>query len=790
VPTGNGPSRLSSPLRARARRVVVSAALPALAGIALTAARPAPLVAQGAPLAPAPADTGLSVDRIFATDAFAALSPDALWSADGESWTRIERSADGRTELWRVEAVTGARTKLISARELVPPGGTSPLELADHAFSPDGRRVLLFADVERVWRDRTRGAYWVFDIPTRRLLPTASRPGGQMFAKFSPDGTRVAYARDGDLWVTELATGEARRLTRDGGEAVTNGTSDWVYEEELGLRDAFRWSPDGSRIAYWRFDTSPIPTFPLVDETAGVYPEIREIRYPKAGRPNSRVRVGTIEVATGVTTWLDTGGDEDIYLPRMEWAASDGELLIQRLDRRQRTLDLLLADAATGESRLLFSEVDDAWVGAREVRWLAGGARFLWTSDRDGWRHIYLYERDGRLIRALTRGAWDVTRVVSADETAGTVWFLAASESPLTRTLHRVRLDGGDESEVVRGGRGWREIRMSPDGRRFLEGFSTIGTPPRWTLRSAADGSELRAVETNEVLAGRLAALELREPEFIALEAADGTALNGWVIKPRDFDPGRRYPLLLYVYGGPGSQTVVDRWGAGRPDRYLWHQSLVREGVLVASVDGRGTGARGRAFEKQVNRRLGQLETEDQLAAIRQLGDLPYVDPARVAIWGWSYGGTMSLLAAFRGGEALRASVAVAPVTDWRLYDTVYTERYMGTPGENAEGYRLGAPLTWAEGLRSELLVVHGTGDDNVHVQNTMMLAERLTEAGLPFRMHLYPGRTHAIEGAAARVHLYRMMSAFLREALGPGTGEPASAPALRLGLGVGPGRP
>ncbi|MDT8436298.1 MAG: S9 family peptidase [Gemmatimonadota bacterium] len=782
--------------RARMDRVpalsVVTGLLAAVC--ALAAGRPPAATAQGvaAGEARAPAmgpvaaaDTGLTPHRIFATGDLETWTPDVRWSADGTSWTRIERDAEGRTELWRIEAVSGRQTKVVSAQELVPDGRSGPIDLEDHVFSPDGRRILLFADAERVWRDRTRGAWWVFDIPTRSLIPTAADPGGQMFAKFSPDGDRVAFARDGDLWVTTLDTGEVRRLTFDGSATVTNGTSDWVHEEELGLRDAFAWSPDGRSLLYWRFDASPVPVFPLLDVTSDVYPRIREIRYPKAGHPNSDVRLGVLDVRTARTTWIELDAGEETYVARAAWAASSSEILVQRLTRRQDRLDVLLADAATGVARLLFSETDVAWVEpVDDVPWIDEGRRFLWVSRRDGYRHLYLFDRDGRLVRGLTPGRWDVTGVIGVEEAEGRVWFTAASQSPVSRALHRVELDGSAAPELLAGGRGWRTVRPAPDFSLYLEGYSTIANPPRWTLRSGADGSEVRVVEDNADVAARLEQLDLREPEFLALAAADGTPLNGWIVKPRDFDPGRRYPLLLYVYGGPGSQTVTDAWGAGRPDRYLWHQSLARRGVLVASFDGRGTGARGWDFERQVHGRLGQLETADQLAVIRGLAELPWVDPERIGIWGWSYGGMMALHAAFRGGEAVRAAISVAPVTDWELYDTIYTERYLGLPAENPDGYRAGSPIGAAARLRAALLLVHGTADDNVHPQHSTRLAAALTEADRPFRMHLYPDRTHAIEGPAARTHLFNMMTEFVlrelaafRSGRAPGFGTGAAGP-------------
>ncbi len=726
------------------------------------AAATALLVAAG-PVAAQSADE-LTIERIFGENAFSTRSVQTRWMEDGRHWSAVEQDSAGRPELWRIEAESGRKEKLISAAELVPTGAGEPIRIEGHTFSDDGRRVLIFTESQQVWRSRTKGRYYVFDFPTRRLLTVSTADGWQMFAKFSPDAGRVAFVRDHDLFVSDLETGEERRLTHDGSETIINGTTDWVYEEELDLRDAFRWSPDGARIAYWRLDQSPVRTFYLVDPLP-LYPEMKGVRYPKAGEDNSRVQVGSLELGTGRTTWFDVGADEDIYIPRMEWAESSTEVVIQRLNRHQNQLDVLLGDARTGETSLLFTEADDAWLDTGDdLHWIDAGERFTWTSDRDGFTHVYLYDRSGRMVRQLTRGSWDVTSVHGVDEDAGLLYFTAATESPLTRSVYSASLDGENMVRLV-GGRGTHSARFAPDFGLFTDTHSSIGTPPVTTLRRAADASEVRVLEDNAELATRLEALDLREPEFFTVQADDGSMLNAWIVKPRDFDPATQHPLLLYVYGGPGSQTVRDAWGG---NRYLWHQMLVKHGILVASVDNRGTGARGREFKKQVYLRLGQLEAADQLAAARQLGQLPYVDASRIGIWGWSYGGYMALMTSLVGGPAIAAAIAGAPVTSWELYDTIYTERFMRTPQENAEGYNLGAPLSLAEGLSADLLLVHGLADDNVHPQNTLKMVYALEAAGKQFDMRLYPGQRHGIRGRTLTVNLYEMMTDFLLRTLAP----------------------
>lgn len=753
--------------------VVRGLAVAGLLGLLLSGGPGRPAVAAG---------QQLTVERIFGSTDFEARSYEVTWLPRGAEYARLLPDTAGVPEVWRVDAATGDSVKLVSAAELTPPGRSAPIQIEAVDFARGGDRLLLFADAERVWRDRTRGAYYVFDVPTRRLLPVGPEPGGQMFAKFSPDGDRVAFAREGDIHLFDIEGGALRRLTHDGGGPILNGTSDWLYEEELGLRDAFRWSPDGRRLAFWRFDQSPVPVFELYDPST-LYPGTRPIRYPKAGEENSDVRIGTIEVASGEITWFDVTAGDDGYLPWMEWAQSSTEVLVQRVNRRQDRLDVLLGDAATGDTRLLFSEQSTTWLEAgRPVAWTAGGEAFVWPSERDGYRHLYLYGRDGQLRRQVTEGAWDVTAVAGLDTTAAVVYFTAAAESPMTRAVLSADLDGSGEARVLVGGRGMRSVSFAPDYSMFVETASTIAAPPVFTLRRRS-GEPIRVLEENAELASRLERLDLREPEFIDLAAADGSRLNAWIMKPRDFDPSRAYPLLLYAYGGPGSQTVLDGWSG---DRYLWHQMLVDHGILVASVDNRGTGGRGRAFTDPVYLRLGQLEAADQLAAARELSRRPYVDGSHMGIWGWSYGGYLALMTALRSNGELAAAVAVAPVTDWKYYDTAYTERFMRTPEENPEGYRRGAPVRQAEGLRSDLLLVHGTGDDNVHPQHTTAMVDALIEAGRPFDLALYPNRTHSLSGSTTRVHMFERITRFLDSRLlaGPVPVAPASPVPARLGMG------
>ncbi|NIP59950.1 MAG: prolyl oligopeptidase family serine peptidase, partial [Gemmatimonadetes bacterium] len=600
------------------------------------------------------------------------------------------------------------------------------------------------------------------DRPDRSFTPISGEGGLQQFAKFSPDGTRVGFVRDNDLWVVDLETREEVRLTEDGSDTVINGTFDWVYEEELGLQDGWRWSPDGARIAFWRIDEAPVQTFRYDLTYADLYPDVESVPYPKAGQPNPRARIGVVEVDGGEITWIDTGREPDVYLARMEWAGGPDQVVIQRLNRHQNRLDILLADVETGGSRVLLTEASDTWVDVDDhFRWVGGGERFVWSSERDGFNHLYLYARDGELVRRLTEGEWVVSTPVGVDEAGGWVYFTGHRESPLQTSLYRVSVGGGPVERVTPED-GSHSVEMNPQATVFLDEHSRAGSPPSMSLRDGG-GEVIRRLVENRELARKLDDLGLRKPEFFTFTTSDGVELDGAMIRPPDFDPSRRHPALLYVYGGPGTREVTDGWNGLL---YLWHQLMAERGYIVAVVDGRGSGGRGTAFKNVTYLDLGRWESHDQVEAARYLGSLEYVDASRIGIWGSSYGAYLTLLAMMKGGDVFRAGIARAPVTHWKFYDTIYTERYMRTPRENPEGYRRSAPLNHVDGLTGTLLLFHGTGDDNVHFQNSVQMVRALQEAGKQFDFMLYPGKTHAIRGLESNLHLYRMMTDFLLEHL------------------------
>ena len=598
----------------------------------------------------------------------------------------------------------------------------------------------------------------------------------QMFAKFSPDSRSVAYVRGNNLWVTDLASGRATRLTYDGSDDVINGTTDWVYEEELGLRDAFRWSPDSRRLAYWRFDQTAVPSYPITDETDAQYPTVSVLRYPKAGAPNSRVKVGVVAAAGGGSTrWLATGADTGQYVAQMEWLGADS-VAILRMPRRQDRLDVLLASATTGGVRTIISDQDSAYVDVEgsPVTWVDGGRRFLLRSDRTGWRAFHLYDRSGRFIRQVTPDGADYLEIAGIDSARGLAYVSAAAPTPTQRNLYRCALapaaNVAPACMRLTMADGTHAVDVAPGNAYAIDTYSTAAKPPVVSLLAVAAGGNaagalrpVRALEDNGAVATRVAALGITAPQFFRVPMPDGTQLDAYRIVPARFDSAARHPVLMHVYGGPAAPQVSDAWGGSQ---LLWHQMLAQDGYVVVVVDNRGAAWRGRAFRKITQGRLGVQESQDQIDAARWVARQPWADPARVGLWGWSYGGYMTALTLARGGSVFKAGIAVAPVVDWRFYDSIYTERYMATPQTNANGYQLSAVSSYVGNMAARLLLVQGTGDDNVHPQNALVLAQALENANKPFTMLLYPNKTHSISGGRTQVHLFGSLTRFVLDNL------------------------
>ncbi|MBK7643288.1 MAG: S9 family peptidase [Planctomycetes bacterium] len=714
------------------------------------------------------------IDRIFKTDEYAAprFGP-ARWLPGGEAYAIVERSAAG-AQIVRCEAATGARSVLVAASRLVPTGQTTGLDIQDYAWSADEKRLLVFTNTRKVWRDHTRGDYWVLELESGRLakLGGDAPEASLMFAKFSPDGTRAAYVRANDIYVERLSDGALTRLTQDGSETTINGTSDWVYEEELGVRDAFLWSPDGERIAYWQFDTTGVGVFSLVNDTDTLYPLVTRIPYPKVGTQNSAVRIGVVDAAGGQTRWMRTPGDpRDSYLARLSWIDA-GTLEIGQLNRLQNQHDVLLAEAGTGEVRRVLRDESRTWVDIGDVLGIEGGKSFLFESERDGWRHLYRVPREGGEPTLLTRLDADVLDgVAGVDEKQGLLYFRASPDDATQAYLYRAQLDGSGHPERVTPDDqpGSHEYTLAPGARLAFHTRSRFDQPGALDVVTLPEHRSLRQLTDTATLEAKLAPILQPPVEFLKLDIGDGVSLDGWLLKPADFDATKRYPLIVFVYGEPAAVTVTDRWGGGR---MLFHRALCEAGYLVASFDNRGTPApKGAAWRKAVYGTVGELSSKEQAAAVRTLAaERPYVDRARVGVWGWSGGGSNTLNCMFRYPDVFAVGVSVAPVPDQRLYDTIYQERYMGLPDENAIGYRVGSPIHFAKGLAGRLLIVHGSGDDNVHYQGTERLVNRLVELGKSFDTMVYPNRTHAIaEGPGTRPHVYQLIARYFLEHLPAG---------------------
>jgi dipeptidyl-peptidase 4 len=714
----------------------------------------------------------------------------ARWLDDGAFFTTVEPSATVKDaqDIVRYQTATGTREVLVSAAKLIPAGEKVPLSFENYAWSKDKSRLLLYTNSAQVWRLRTRGDYWVLDLQsgTLRKLGGDVPASSLMFAKFSPDGSKVAYVRGNNIYVEEISTGRLTQLTHDGSQTIINGTSDWVYEEELDVRDAFRWSPDGHRIAYWQFDTSSVGIFKLLYNLGapkeivtgfpypglGAYPSVLNIPYPIPGTTNSAVRAGVVSVDGGETKWMQVPGDpRDNYIARLEWAGNSSELAIEHLNRVQNTNDVLLADASTGAVRQIFRDQDSAWVDVMdEIRWVHNGQELLWLSERDGWRHAYLVSRDGKRVQLITPGAYDVIELGSVDEKAGQLYFIASPENATQRYLYRSPLDGSQNAQRVSPATapGSHRYDMSPDAHWAFHYYSRADVTPIADLVELPAHRSARVLEDNSALRANVAPLLASPTEFFKVDIGDGTTLDASMLRPPHFDPAKKYPVLVYVYGEPAAQTVLDEWSAWNND---FNRAAAQAGYIVVSFDNRGTPApKGRAWRKVVYGAIHPVIVHDQSAALKVfLQSHPFADSSRVAVWGWSGGGSSTLNLMFRSPDLYQVGMSVAPVPDLRLYDTIYQERYMGLPLQNVEGYRSSSAINFAEGLRGHLLVVHGSGDDNVHYAGTELLLNRLIELDKPVDFMEYPNRTHAInEGSGTTLHLYSLLLRYLEEHLPP----------------------
>ncbi len=685
------------------------------------------------------------------------------WMADNQGYSTLEINSEvGEFDIVRYEAETGERSVLVSAEDLIPDGAALPLKIANYSWSVDNSKLLIFTNTQKVWRYHTRGDYWVLDLDSQELtqLGKSVARGTMMFAKFSPIPTRVAYVSNNNIFLEDIKSGHITQLTSDGSERIINGTFDWVYEEELSCRDGFRWSPDGSQIAYWQSDTKGVGTFYMINNIDSIYSQIIPIPYPKVGTQNSAVKIGVINVNGGDTQWFDVPGDpRNNYLARMDYIPNSNEVIIQQLNRKQNRNTVWIGNTQTMALATLFTDEDESFVDIHDnIMWLEDEQFFTWTSEKDGWRHLYKVSRDGKDFITITNGAFDVVQINCIDPAGGYVYYIASPNNFTQRYLYRSKIDGSSTAERVspQDQPGQHAYQISADAKYAIHTFHNTTTPNNISLIDLQNHESIRTLEDNRELADKVAALNLPQKEFIQLDIGE-VVLDAWMIKPPNFDATEKYPIIFYVYGEPAGSTVQDAWQNGA----LWDRYLAQEGYIVVSIDNRGTRTpRGRAWRKSIYGQIGILATHDQAAAAQKLLELyPFINKNKVGMWGWSGGGQMTMNCLFRYPDIYKSGLAVAFIADQRLYDNIYQERYMGLLEENEANYVDGSPITHAKNLQGNLMIMHGTGDDNVHYQNFERLTNELIKHNKVFDMMSYPMRAHGIrERENTSLHLGRMM--------------------------------
>ncbi len=686
--------------------------------------------------------------------------PDMQWMKDGKRYCFQKRAAGKKgTDLYTAEAATGKEEPLLETSSLKTPGSDEAFSYIEYTLSPDESRILFKISEQEIWRYSTTGTYVIYDLKAKVFIALPEHAEGLRNVKFSPDGSKLGYVCKDEIYAYDFASKTETQLTFDAQEHVFNGRFGWVYEEEFSIIDGWRWSPDGKRIAYWQEDERQVPEFTMTDWMPQ-YNKLIPIRYPKAGDPNPIMKIGVVELAAKKTTWMDIGAETDIYIPRIYWTNDPKKLCIVRLNRLQNNIDVLMADAATGKSTAIISETSSTgWIEIEDdfIVFLKQSDTFIWPSEKTGWKHLYRYDYSGKQLNAVTSGDWEVTGVPGISEDEDYVYFVSTEVSPLQRHLYRAKMNGKDKKQLTTTD-GYHNISLSPTGEYYMDSWSSMQSPSKIAFYDEK-GKEVRVYK--EAKPEAYASYKWQNREVTTFKTADGLDLYISILKPADFDATKKYPVYMDVYGGPGYQAVTDRW----PQPV--HQWIAGEGFVVVQVDNRGGGARGTAFKHAVYKQLGKWEANDYIEAAKYLATLPFVDKDKIGIWGWSYGGYMSALSMLLGAEFFKAAVAIAPVTDWSLYDTIYAERYMQRPKDNPEGYKAGSCIEHADKLKGKLLIIHGGMDDNVHVQNTMQFIDRLEESGKDFDMRIYPNGNHGVVGSfESRIAMYNYFLNFFKKNL------------------------
>jgi len=697
----------------------------------------------------------ITLNDLYKSNTFSMKSvPGFKAMKDGLHFTKLETKGEAQTiNVYNLENDSWVKA-IFSNKEIKVKG--EKLQITSYEFSEDESRLLIKTEPEAIYRHSALYKTFVFDVNTRQIVQLDENK--VLHATISPDGNKVAFVQDNNLYYKDLATGEKIAVTIDGKwNHIINGNCDWVYEEEFGFTQAFQWSPDGKYIAYYRFDESKVPqyTLPIYN---GLYPENYSYKYPKAGERNSLVEIRIYDLATASAVTVNTGRETDQYIPRIKWTKNPGALCVYRLNRLQNHLELLLADARSGVSDVIYSETNKYYIDISDnLEFLPDGHSFIFTSERDKYTHLYNWDWKQKTLKELTPGKFDIGEIVGIDAKRRMVYYTASENSPLESKLYAVNWNGNGK-KLLTPENGTHSITSIEGHNFFLDKFSSLNEPPIYYLRNN-DGKIVRTLEDNIKFALKLEEYAFGKLQFTTFKGAYGDDLNAWMITPPGFDKNKKYPVLMFQYSGPGSQQVADRFPLGN---YFWHQMLAQKGYIVVCADGTGTGMRGEEFKKKTYLQLGKMESEDQIAVAKELGKLPYVDKNRIGIWGWSYGGFMSSTCLFKGNGLFKAAIAVAPVSNWRYYDNIYTERYMRTPKENPDGYDNNAPEKMAKNMEGKFLLIHGTADDNVHFQNSVTLTEALIQANKEFESEYYPDKNHGIFGGNTRYHLYNRMTNFI----------------------------
>jgi dipeptidyl-peptidase-4 len=630
-----------------------------------------------------------------------------------------------------------------------------------YTFDASEKLMLLACNTNQIFRHSFTADYYLYDIANKKLKKLFDFQVQE--PTFSPDGKKIAYAKENNLYVYDLASNKSTPITTDGQKnSIINGITDWVYEEEFAFVKAFGWSADSKKVAYIRFDESQVPEFSMSMFGKELYPMMQTFKYPKAGEKNALVSLHIYDVNANAVKDINLGKYNDFYIARMKWTNDANTLSAQVLNRHQNNLDLLFIDGNSGVAKVVLNEKDKAYVDVTDNLTFLKDNSFIWTSEKDGFNHIYLYDKNGKLKNQVTKGKWEVTNYYGLDEKTNTVFYQSVENGSINRDVYKISLDGKNKVRLSQN-TGTNAATFSPNFQYYINTFSSASKPTTYTLNEAKAGKQVQVIENNESLASKLKSYDLPAKEFFVLKTTKGNELNAWMIKPKDFDPTKKYPVFMYQYSGPGSQQVNNEWNS--TDDY-WFMMLSQQGYIVACVDGRGTGFKGADFKKVTQLQLGKYEVEDQIDAAKVLGDYAFVDKARIGIFGWSYGGFMASNCIMKGNDVFKMAIAVAPVTNWRFYDSVYTERYMTTPQENASGYDDNSPINHVDKLKGKFLLIHGSGDDNVHVQNSMQMMEALIQANKQFDSQIYPDNNHGIYGGKTRVQLYTKMTNFIKENL------------------------